>query len=89
MAEENARHVYLLEQRRRDQEALEVANLLRENEARAALEHQFRMQAQRDHLMRETQALARSLAQPVSQSVRMPPRATRQRSTIACLMAVC
>lgn len=67
MAEENARHVYLLEQRRRDQEALEVANLLRENEARAALEHQFRMQAQRDHLMRETQALARSLAQPVSQ----------------------
>lgn len=67
LAEENARHVCLLERRRRDQEALEAANLLRENEARAAMEHQFRMQAQRDHLMREAQALARSLAQPVSQ----------------------
>ncbi|MES3022653.1 MAG: hypothetical protein V4857_13815 [Pseudomonadota bacterium] len=66
LAEENARHVCLLERRRRDQEALAAANLLRENVARAALEHQFRMQAERDHLMREAQALARSLAQPVS-----------------------
>ncbi|MES2325457.1 MAG: hypothetical protein V4633_24675 [Pseudomonadota bacterium] len=66
LAEENARHVCLLERRRRDQEVLEAANLLRENEARAALEHQFQMQAERDHLMREAQALARSLAQPVS-----------------------